>query len=68
MDIITGAIISGVIYDILKNGALITAKSIKEYFLEELLEVSNEQARRIAEQARSVDFSDVSNISKEKFI
>ncbi len=68
MDIITGAIISGVIYDMLKNGALITAKSIKEYFLEELLEVSNEQARKIAEQARSVDFSDVSNVSKEKFI
>lgn len=68
MDIITGAVISGVIYDILKNGALITARSIKEYFLEELLEVSNEQARQIAEQARNINFDDVSNVSKEKFI
>jgi len=68
MDIITGAIISGVIYDMLKSSVLITAKSIKEYFLEELLEVSNEQARQIAEQARSIDFSDVSNVSKEIFI
>lgn len=68
MDIITGAIISGVIYDILKNGALISAKSIKSYFEQELLELSNEQARQIAEQARSINFSDISNISRENFI
>lgn len=68
MDVITSTIVSGVIYDMLKNSVLITAKSIKEYFLEELLEISNEQARQIAEQARSIDFSDISNISRESFI
>lgn len=68
MDVITGAIVSGVIYDMLKNSVLVTAKSIKEYFLEELFELSNEQARQIAEQAKSIEFSDVSNISKENFI
>lgn len=68
MDVITSTIVSGVIYDMLKNSVLITAKSIKEYFLEELLEISNEQARQIAEQARSIDFSDINNISRESFI
>lgn len=68
MDVITGTIVSGIIYDMLKSSVLITAKSIKEYLLEELLEVSNEQARQIAEQARSIDFSDVSRVSKESFI
>lgn len=68
MDIITGAIISGVIYDVIKHGASITAKSIKNYFDQELLELSNDQARQIAEQARNIDFGNVNNISKEKFI
>ena len=68
MDIITGAIISGVIYDVIKHGASITAKSIKNYFDQELLELSNDQARQIAEQARSIDLSDISDISRESFI
>lgn len=68
MDVITGAMVSGVIYDMLKSSILITAKNIKEYFLEELLEVSNEQARKIAEQARNIDFIDVNSVSKENFI
>lgn len=68
MDIITGAIISGIIYDILKNGTLITAKNIKDYFSEELLEISNEQAREIAEQAKSLDFDNPNEVSKDEFI
>lgn len=68
MDIITGAIISGVVYDILKNGALITARSIKSYFEEELLKISNEQARQIAEQAKNIEFDNPNSISKEQFI
>ena len=68
MDVITGTIVSGVIYDMLKSSVLITAKNIKEYFLEELLEISNQQARQIAEQARSINLSDINNISRESFI
>ena len=68
MDIITGTIVSGVIYDMLKSSVSITAKSIKEYFLEELLEISNEQARQIAEQTRHINFGDISSISRENFI
>lgn len=68
MDIITGAIISGIIYDILKNGSLITARNIKSYFEEELLEISNEQARQIAEQAKIIEFDNPNSISKGQFI
>lgn len=68
MDIITGAIISGIVYDVLKNGVAITAKNIKSYFAEELLELTNDQARQIAEQAKTIALSNFDKSSKEKFI
>lgn len=68
MDIITGAVISGIIYDVLKSGTLVTARNIKNYFTEEFLELSNEQARQIAEQAKSINLVNPNEISREKFI
>lgn len=67
-EFLTTTIISGYVYDFLKQGLLATAKNVKDFFSDNLYELSNEQAREINSNIQKIDTSDIQILSKEEFI
>ncbi|MBE9589877.1 hypothetical protein IM753_02580 [Moraxella sp. K127] len=66
-DFLSGAIVSGVMYDYFKEGITLSARKIKEFFQENLYELPDEQARLIFAKSQDIPTSPLS-ISKEDFI
>ncbi len=68
VEFLTSTVISGYAYDFLKQGFLITAKNVKDFFSNNLYEIPNEQARYISSNIQKIEPSDVHNLSREQFI
>lgn len=68
VEFLTSTIASGLAYDYLKCGCLITAKNVKEFFSDELYEITNDQARVISSNIQKIQPSDIQTLNKDQFI
>lgn len=70
MDFLTGTIISGFVYDLIKQGFTISVKKIKDFFSNEnCVEISNEQALQIYTQIKDTNAESQANLlTRQEFV
>lgn len=70
MDFLTGTIISGFVYDLIKQGFTISVKKIIDFFSNEnCVEISNEQAFQIYTQIKDTNAESQANLlTRQEFV
>ena len=68
MDFLTSTLVSGLVYDLVKLGTMLTAKKIQEFFVENFFEITQQQAIEIYSKSQDIPKLEFENLSRNEFI